>query len=274
MSAAPRVEDQDPPPVMRAKPTRGKTKPGRLDALDHAILRIDPPKPGPFPLAWDLGFGAHPNTSLDWSQALRRGGWNAQVLGLEAHPGRAAYARRYNSETCRFDLVHATQPAPWNRKPRWIRAMNVLRQYRAEHCEAWHERWASSLVNDGHLFEGTCSADGSVLVAHWITPKPEGHLRRGLLFHTNFSQGFAPLLFGDRLPKDLRAHARQTGAIGDFLRRWTRAWKPCRGLPLLESFTQSVRNMDPSGQELCVWTNAQGATLLWAPRSGIPRQTP
>lgn len=257
---------------MRAKATRGKTKSGRLDALDHAILCIDPPRPSLCPLAWDLGFGAHPHTSLDWGNALRQGGWNAQVLGLEAHPGRASYARRFNNDTCRFDRLDAFQPPPWDRKPRWIRAMNVLRQYRAEQCEPWHQRWATSLAEGGHLFEGTCSADGSVLVAHWITGQGPTHQRRGLIFHTNFSQGFAPLLFGDRLPKDLRAHARQPGPIGDFFRRWTQAWKSCRGLPCAQAFNQSVLAMDPGGKELCLLPSALGATLLWAPRGGVPRQ--
>lgn len=259
---------------MRPRQTRGKTKPGRLAALNRAILRLDPPHNPSAALAWDLGFGAHTHTSLDWCTSLREAGWDASVLGLETHEGRARFAQRSNTKHCRFALAQDPLSPPWNRAPRWIRAMNVLRQYRAHECEAWHRRWSSQLAPGGHLFEGTCCPNGSVLVAHWMTPSQTLHVRRGLIFFTDFSQGFAPLLFGDRLPKDLRAHARQPGAIGDFLSDWTQAWQGSKALNGPASFLHSAQAMSRPSDEVRAWSDEHGATLLWTPANGVPRQSP
>lgn len=257
---------------MRARLTRGKTKPGRLDALDRVLLRLDPPVPDIEPLGWDLGFGAHPHTTLAWAEHLAQAGWNAQLLGLEAHEGRARFAARHSTTRCRFAHLDDSRPAPWDRKPRWIRAMNLLRQYPAEQASAWHQRWIAQLATDGHLIEGTCSSDGAVLVAHWMRKTETGFLRKALIFYTNFQQGFAPLLFGDRLPKDLRAHARQPGAIGDFLRRWTAAWQPQRGLGPQASFLASAHAMQQANEGVQAWSDAQGAVLVWSPPGGVPVQ--
>lgn len=263
---------------MRARITRGKTKVGRLDALDQILLKLDPPPsaPGPTPsspLAWDLGFGAHPHTTLAWWDALTKAGWPASVLGIEAHAGRAAFAAKHNRRQCRFVHLDDPRPAPWDQAPRWIRAMNVLRQYRAEESEHWHHRWHAALAPNGHLIEGTCSADGSVLVAHWIRKGPTQPLRHGLLFYTSFAQGFAPLLFGDRLPKDLRAHARQQGAVGDFFGRWTTHWEPFRSQGPQASFMHSVASMQETQPGLLAWRQGPGAVLVWTPPGGIPMQS-
>lgn len=254
---------------MRARQTRGKTKPGRLDALDRAMLKLCPPEPGREELAWDLGFGAHPHTTLAWSNALQGAGYSTQILGLEAHPGRAAFAARSNTPQCRFEHLDTPRQAPWDRRPKWIRAMNVLRQYKAHECLGWQERWLSELAPAGHLFEGTCCPQGSVLVAHWMHLDPKAPTRRGLIFYTDFSQGFAPIMFGDRLPKDLRAHARKSGPVGDFFERWTRAWQSVRELGLRGAFLESAKRLQAEQDELIAWEHGPGATLVWTPKEGI-----
>lgn len=260
---------------MKAKLTRGKTREGRLDALDRIWLRLDPRPTQDSTkrneLAWDLGFGAHPHTTLAWSDALCAAGWQAQVLGLEAHPGRAAFATRFDRDNCRFGHLDATWGPPWDAAPRWIRAMNILRQYRASQAQTWHQRWGEQLKAGGQLIEGTCSADGSVLVAHWLVKRPQELSRRGLIFYTDFSQGFAPLLFGDRLPKDLRAHARQQGAIGDFFRRWTQAWSPFRALSPPKAFLESAGQLQSQGEPIRAWPDKSGAVMVWEPSGGVPK---
>lgn len=258
---------------MRARQTRGKTKQGRLDALDRAMLVLCPPHRQETQLAWDLGFGAHPHTTLAWSNALRTQGYETQILGLEAHPGRAAFAQRSNQRLCRFDHLDQPQAAPWNRPPTWIRAMNVLRQYKAQECATWHARWLSQLAPKGHLFEGSCCPQGSVLVAHWMRKDPSAASRHGLIFYTDFSQGFAPIMFGDRLPKDLRAHARKPGPLGDFFQRWTHAWRAVRGSDLRRSFLESAQALQLPSEQLRAWENGPGATLVWTPPQGIPSPT-
>lgn len=262
------------PRQMKAKQTRGKTREGRLDALDRILLRLDPAprQPGArIELAWDLGFGAHPHTTLAWSDALCAAGWPARVLGLEAHPGRAAFATRFSRDNCRFGHLDASWPAPWNAAPRWVRAMNVLRQYRASQAELWHRRWGDALETGGHLIEGTCSSDGSVLVSHWLVKTPEQLSRRGLIFYTDFSQGFAPILFGDRLPKDLRAHARKPGALGDFFRRWTEAWTAMRAQKPQQAFLASTAQLQTQGESIRAWPDGNAAVMVWEPKGGVPK---
>lgn len=256
---------------MRARSTRGKTKPGRLDALDRAMLALCPPSREDAELAWDIGFGAHPHTTLAWSKRLLEKGYNTQVLGLEVHPGRAAFAKGSNTTHCRFAHVDEAQEGSWGRRPTWIRAMNVLRQYKAHECRAWQERWLLALAPNGHLLEGTCCPQGSVLVAHWMSPTASGPTRRGLIFYTDFSQGFAPIMFGDRLPKDLRAQARKPGQIGDFLARWTCAWRSVRTLGLRQSFLESAQRLSAADEGVQAWENGPGATLVWTPPEGITR---
>lgn len=259
---------------MRARQTRGKTKPGRLDALDRAMLALCPPSSDTTELAWDLGFGAHPHTTLSWSKALVARGYSTQILGLEAHPGRAAFAQRSNTELCRFEHLDRQLPSPWDRRPRWIRAMNVLRQYKANESEAWHKRWLSELAPKGHLFEGTCCPEGSVLVAHWMCTDPAVPTRRGLVFYTDFSRGFAPIMFGDRLPKDLRAHARKPGPLGDFFKHWTEIWNAERSSDLRASFLGSAQALQFPRGSVLAWKNGPGATLVWTPPQGIVRPAP
>lgn len=152
--------------------------------------------------------------------------------------------------------------------------MNVLRQYKEHECLAWQEQWLSELAPLGHLLEGTCCPQGSVLVAHWMSLDPAAPTRRGLIFYTDFSQGFAPIMFGDRLPKDLRAHARKAGPIGDFFERWTQAWQSVRALGLRGSFLGSAKKLQETNEELIAWESGPGATLVWTPREGIPRPDP
>lgn len=254
---------------MRARQTRGKTKAGRLDALDRAVLKLCAPNNQANPLAWDIGFGAHPHTTFAWSKALVEYGYDAQVLGLEAHPGRAGFASRSNSTRCRFQELKAPRETPWDRAPTWIRAMNVLRQYKAHECLAWQERWRSQLAPGGHLLEGTCCPQGSVLVAHWMTNDPNFPSRRGLIFYTDFSQGFAPIMFGDRLPKDLRAHARKPGPLGDFFQLWTQAWHPLRDRKGQEAFLASAQTLPLPEGSVLAWEHGSGATLVWTPPEGI-----
>lgn len=259
---------------MRARQTRGKTKPGRLDALDRAMLALCPPSDDATELAWDLGFGAHPHTTIAWSKALLDRGYETQVLGLEAHPGRAAFAQRSNTAHCRFAHLAAPKDPPWDRRPTWIRAMNVLRQYKAHECLAWQERWLLELEPGGHLFEGTCCPRGSVLTAHWMRRVPSGPTRKGLIFYTDFSQGFAPIMFGDRLPKDLRAHARKPGPLGDFFQRWTQAWREVKELDGRAAFLASGQRLQASDPSVQAWENGPGATLVWTPPEGIVQPGP
>ena len=95
--------------------------------------------------------------------------------------------------------------------------MNVLRG-QAERAEAY-AILAAPLVGDGLLLEGTCDAEGAVVTAWAIRADA-----RRLVFLTDFTRGFAPALFWDHLPRDLRRDAKPGTPIRGLLDRWTNAF--------------------------------------------------
>jgi hypothetical protein len=99
--------------------------------------------------------------------------------------------------------------------------MNVLRGQPER--EDVHAILAAPLVEGGLLLEGTSDAEGAVVTA-WAIRAQE----RRVLFLTDFSRGFAPALFWDHLPRDLRRDAKPGTAIRDLLDRWTAAFGEAR----------------------------------------------
>jgi hypothetical protein len=152
--------------------------------------------------------------------------------------------------------------------------MNVLRGY-PEACVAHaHAALARPLLPGALLVEGTSSADGGVLCAHLIRKHRHGCTREALCFSTNFGHGFAPLLFRDWLPRDLRRHVRPGEAIGDFLFAWRAEFDALRqrrrhapSTLFLESAERLSRIVD--GIVLDAWLLARGC-LVWQPAAGIP----
>ncbi len=70
--------------------------------------------------------------------------------------------------------------------------------------------------------EGSTDVQGGITVVHLLRRTSEGLSREALLFHTDFHQGFAPLLFRDWLPRDLRRRVQPDEPIHDFFAAWTR----------------------------------------------------
>ena len=113
--------------------------------------------------------------------------------------------------------------------------MNILRQYRPEDVETAHAELGRALLPGGLVVEGSTDTRGGITVAYLLRRTPEGLAREALLFHTDFHQGFAPLLFRDWLPRDLRRRVQPEEPIHDFFAAWTepgtRRGSTARGSP-------------------------------------------
>ncbi|MDP2306040.1 MAG: methylase [Pseudomonadota bacterium] len=255
-------------------PTRGRTAPGRLTALDawvcHAeralLLRSDGPwLSAPFV---DVGLGDLPWTTLESAAALRMVRADLEVLGIDLDAARVAAAARYADARTHFCQGGFDLPSP----VRLARVLNVLRQYPPAELPEIHRRLGVAILPGGLVLEGTSDARGGVLVAHLLRRGPEGLAREGLLFHTDFSSGFAPLLFRDRLPRDLRRVAPGT-PLHTFFAAWTAAWSEARVTHDTPHalFTASIAGLAArvEGLDPDPWLT-RGGYLVWRPPGGVP----
>ena len=186
---------------------RRKTRPGRLAALDQLLLTLERPLLQEQAGAWagapvvDLGLGARPWTTLEWAAVLRPLGVDvvgvdhAQELVERARADHATDGVRY--EVGGFDLPVGGV--------RLVRAMNVLRDFSPDEVVPAHERMGRSLLDGGLLVEGSCGPEGEVGCAHLVRRVRGEMVREGVLMWLDGARGTAPLLFRDRLPRDLRA---------------------------------------------------------------------
>ncbi|MBL0693197.1 methylase [Comamonas sp. JC664] len=263
--------------------TRGRTSRGRLRALDVYLCRFEQAllerRDGPWAQAVfaDVGFGEHPWTTLESAQAFRALNPELPVVGVELDADRAAAAQvdagaRTHFRQGGFDLpLQAHEPA------RLVRAMNLLRQGPAERVPEVHRTLSRYLLTSGLLVEGSADATGAVLSAHLLRRRTDAPddlpFREGLLFHTDFSHGFAPVLFRDWLPRDLRRRVRAGEPIHDFFSAWTAAWREARDSGhshppdvFRETTPRLAARVD--GVDVDPWLGSHGY-VLWRPKEGV-----
>jgi hypothetical protein len=265
--------------------TRGRTARARLRALDMYLCRCERPllerQEGQWARAafLDVGFGEHPWTTLESAEAFRELNPALPVIGVEADAGRAA-AAAHHKDALTDALTHfhpggfdwasqAGQPT------RLVRAMNILRQYRPEDVEAAHAELGRSLLPGGLVVEGSTDTRGGITVTYLLRRGPEGLSREALLFHTDFHQGFAPLLFRDWLPRDLRRRVLPEEPIHAFFAAWTAAWTEAREHGAWEprtAFQEGARRLAVAtpGVSTDPWLLEHGY-LRWQPPGGVPR---
>jgi hypothetical protein len=152
-----------------------------------------------------VGIGTDPWTTRELAQIVA-----APLIAIDIDERRVARARAEGIDARVASLTIGERAI-------LVRAMNVLRG-QPELRDA-HTTLASSLAEGGLLVEGTSDAEGAVVTAWAI----RSDVRR-LLFLTDFTRGFAPALFWDHLPRDLRRDAKPGTAIRDLLDRWTAAF--------------------------------------------------
>jgi hypothetical protein len=264
-------------------PTRGRTARGRLRALDAYLCRFEREllerREGPWARAVfaDVGFGEQPWTTLESAAAFRALNPELTVVGVELEPERAEAAATAHAEArTHFRQGGFALPLGPDEPARLVRAMNLLRQGPPERVPEVHRTLAHFLLPSGLLVEGSADTSGAVLVAHLLrrTPQAESPVREALLFHTDFSRGFAPLLLRDWLPRDLRRRVRPGEPIHAFFAAWEDAWRKAREAGHTappDALRESALRLAASTEGVATdaWLLAQGF-LVWRPREGVP----
>jgi len=170
-----------------------------------------------------VGIGSDPWTTLELAQIAA-----ARLIAIDVDTKRVERARAEGIDARVASLAIGERAI-------LVRAMNVLRG-QPELPDA-HATLASSLVDDGLLLEGTSDAEGAVVTAWAIRADA-----RRLVILTDFSRGFAPALFWDHLPRDLRREAKPGTPARDFLDRWTKAFADrAPGSSPADAFRESAR---------------------------------
>ncbi|AKJ06333.1 hypothetical protein ATI61_105677 [Archangium gephyra] len=261
------------------KKTRGRTSHGRLRALDvylvhqerELLLRSE----GPWARAAfvDVGFGEHPWTTLESAEAFRELHPGLPVLGVELESSRVEAAQAHADALTHFRQGGFELPLHSGESVRLIRAMNLLRGYRPEEVPGIHQKLGGALLEGGLLVEGSTDTPGAILVTHLLRRVPEGLSREALLFHTDFSRGFAPVLFRDWMPRDFRRRVKPGEPIQTFFSDWTAAWQEAREAGHTEppeAFRHSVFRLASRVQGIVTdaWLLDHGY-LLWKPPGGV-----
>lgn len=237
--------------------TRGKTAQNRLRRVDtylllaerHLLGRRDGLFDGA--LFVDVGYGAEPFTTLESAARLRTVNPALPVLGVEIDAERVAAALPYANAHTYFRLGGFNLPLQLGEHVRLIRAFNVLRQYEeAAVTEAWR-LMGQSLLPGGLLIEGTSDPFGQIWVANLVRKQANGDLvLEGLLFSTNFRQGFAPEQFQPVLPKNFIHRMVPGEPIERFFRQWQQAYRetlPYRTWGVRQHFIQTARRLGEMG---------------------------
>ncbi len=205
------------------RPTCARTRAGRLARLDED-LRLEEAallarRDG---CVVDLGYGAVPVTTRELAASLPG---HLRVVGVEADPRNLPPDRQDGP----VSFVQGTFALPPEARPALVvRMMNVLRGYPPSEAAPARSRVAEALVDGGVLVEGSCGPHGEVLVAGWWRRRGPELVPEALLFSTTFANGFAPLVFRDRLPRDARGAVRDGTPLGAFFRDWTAAYDEVR----------------------------------------------
>lgn len=184
----------------------------------------------------DLGFGASAVTALELWTRLVRVRPDVEVIGVEIDSDRVAKAREQLSAVragatpfdpgarVSFAVGGFEVPLLRKRRPVFVRAMNVLRQYdEGQVADAW-ALTSARLQPSGTLVEGTCDEIGRV--CSWVDVDNTGAPQR-LTVSLRLADLELPSIVAERLPKALihrnvpgeRVHAALT-ALDD---AWTRA---------------------------------------------------
>ncbi|MBI9051314.1 MAG: hypothetical protein JEZ00_17960 [Anaerolineaceae bacterium] len=211
--------------------TRGKTARNRLRRVDiflsmyaTELIRKQNPQNQPSWLV-DLGYGAEPYTVLESATHLRKINPNLPILGVEIEPERVASGLPYQDEHTQFRLGGFNVPLQSNESIRLIRAFNVLRQYDEHQVLAAWQSMAMHMETNGLIIEGTSDPFGKRWVANLLRVRRQANgervlIQEGLLFSTNFHDGFTPDMFQPVLPKNLIHHMLPQNEIYQFFEKW------------------------------------------------------
>lgn len=196
--------------------TRGTTAPNRLRRVDRWIAARGIPAGA---LVVDLGFGAHPVTTVELYRRLRAVRPDVRVVGLEIDASRVALAATAAAEPPGLTFARGGFELGGLR-PQLVRAMNVLRQYDESEVDGAWATMVGALAPGGAVVEGTCDEAGRL--ASWVCLDADGP--RTLTFAARLSTLDTPAMFAERLPKRLIHHNVPGQPVHDLLAAMCAGW--------------------------------------------------
>lgn len=104
------------------------------------------------------------------------------------------------------------------------------------------------------------------MTAHLLRRAGDAVVREALLFQTDFGSGFAPVVFRDWLPRDLRRRVKPGEWIYDLFSKWTSAWESVRTDDPRASFVASVKALGPEFDGAM----ADRGFVIYRPAGGVP----
>lgn len=230
---------------------RSRTAVGRLRGQDLFIAKLLSQELSPDDFVVDLGFGEEAWTVLEMAAQLRKIEPNLRVIGLETDPRRVSGADPAQNPLNCFEYVEPKDELSLRfQGAAMLRAMNVLRSYPELEVRPTLQNWARCLKDGGWLIEGSSSASGHILTSH-VWRRSGGQVRHlGLLLYTDFSSGFAPWMFRDHLPRDLRRNLKAEMVLYQTLDQWHESWLSLKtgSLKQTELFRESSNFLSASNQ--------------------------
>jgi SAM-dependent methyltransferase len=212
-----------------ARPTRGKTAPGRLRKTDAFLALAHPARVAAMRgLYVDVGFGEMPVTTVETLHRLRRLNAGLRVLGIDIDPARVRTALPWAEPGLEFRVGGFDLPLHPGETVSVIRAVNVLRQYPEPEAPAALETLAQALEPGGLLLEGTSDPTGRLVAFNVLEQTRSGLARTALVLAPSLRADFAPRAFQAVLPKLFIHHAEPGGAVDRFFADWHGAWQAAR----------------------------------------------
>lgn len=230
---------------------RARTRPGRLGALDAWVVHEQSPLLVPGARVVDVGYGESPVTVVELAAALRAVQPGLTVHGVEREASRVPPPPWAEGVT----LGWGEAPGP----AVLVRAMNVLRSYRADEVAPLHAALGAALDEGGLLLEGSSDTEGHVLTCHLLRKRGGALVSEGLLCFTDLSRGFSPWLFRDWLPRDLRRSVKPGTPVHALFTRWDACLAASGAREPRERFLASAR---VPGLASSAWERAHGF-LRW-----------
>ena len=210
----------------RSRPTRGRTRPGRLALLDPWLAERLGSSAQSAPCVVDVGLGAEPDTTLELHAALAERVPGVVTLGLDVDAERVERLREraVPGVQARLGGFDTALPAA-----QLVRAANLLRQYRLDAVDDALEAMGRWLAPEGLLVEGTTDRHGERGVFRVLEPTAAG-LRpvRLVLLCDPAARGFAPWALTAYVPRGLGWHGHPGPQLAPFFEAWNRAFDAAR----------------------------------------------
>lgn len=184
--------------------TRGKTRSGRLDAVNAYVLahHRDAFAAGD---VVDVGCGLGAVTTYEWLESLRAAGLTSPVWAIDSDAARLPEPGR----------LHVATQMPSSTNIGVVRAMNVLRQYPVDEYVGVVRQWKRALAPMGLLVEGTTDKTGAI-ATFLVVSRDTRHL----VLATDFTRGFGPWMFRDYLPNLWRRNLHEHPDLWSLFSRW------------------------------------------------------